>query len=243
MRRLLPFILGLLIMAPAWTIEGDRVDNFTLEDLDGKEHSLDAHKDAKAIVLFFIDSECPVVNRYVPRMLDLHKTFAGKGVVFFAINANQQESSDLILKHAKESGLSFPVLLDRDQKVADQMKVQIVPEAIVIDASRKLRYRGAIDDHKTEGLAKRSYVRNALDAILGGKDVLVADTTAIGCVLQRPVKPPKDAPITYSSHVARILNNNCVSCHRPGQIGPFSQLPYQVIAPLSTRDAVGISTG
>ena len=67
---------------------------------------------------------------------------------------------------------------------------------------------------------------------------VVTETRAYGCPLPKPAvssRLPKSTPpvicpdeeITYSRDVAPILWKNCVICHRPGQVGPFSLLNYR----------------
>lgn len=201
---------------------GEKVPNFTLPDTGGRKHTLHDLKDAKAVVLLFIGKDCPLVNRYVPRMNDLHRDYAPKGVVFFGVNSNVMETPESIAEHAKESGFPFPVLLDRAQQVADSVGVEQTPTAVVVDASWERRYRGRIDDHASEDLVRARHLRDALDAVLAGRDVATAETTVVGCLLQREMRAAADAEVTYSEHVAPILDRACVSCHRPGQVAPFS---------------------
>ena len=55
-------------------------------------------------------------------------------------------------------------------------------------------------------------------------------TTAVGCLIGRDLKPVVNSEVTYSNQVARVLNANCVFCHRPGQIAPFSLTNYEEAA-------------
>ncbi len=220
MRKLAPILFALLVAAGR---DGDKVDNFTLDDTAGKKHTLYDIKGAKAVVLVFLGTECPMANRYVPRLIDLQK--ACRDVAILGVNSNALETVDAIAKHAKDMGVTFPVLLDRDHKVADALKVKLVPTALLLDASFVVRYRGLIDDNKSEDLVKQRHLRDAIDAVLAGKDVAVAETEPVGCQIQRTLET-KESEITYASHVAKILNERCVSCHRPGQVAPFSLTTY-----------------
>jgi mono/diheme cytochrome c family protein len=67
----------------------------------------------------------------------------------------------------------------------------------------------------------------ALDAILAGKPVEVAETKSPGCLIGRDLEPLADSQVTYAKHVAPIFNAHCVGCHRPGQIGPFTLTSYE----------------
>src|SRR5579864_312863 len=86
-----------------------KIDNFTLADVDGKDWSLNAVKEKKAIVVVFIGLECPISNAYAPVLSELNKKY-GKDVQFVAINANARDTPAKIKGHAKEHHLDFPVL-------------------------------------------------------------------------------------------------------------------------------------
>lgn len=227
MRKSWPAVVLCLTLGSVWPREGEKVDDFTLEDTQGRKHTLYEHKDARAVVLVFLGVECPMANRYTARLIELHRSYGAKGIVFFGVNSNGLESVEAIVRHALESQYPFPILLDREQKLADRLKVEVTPSAVLIDPAWEVRYRGRIDDHKTEELLKHSYLRDAIDAVLAGGAPAVTATEAVGCRIQRKREADERAPVTYSSHVANLLYRNCVTCHRPGQIAPFSLLKFE----------------
>lgn len=199
----------------------EKAANFTLEDPAGRRTTLYDLKDAKAVVLVFLATECPMVSRYVNRLNGAHAACAGKGVAFLGINSNAPETADIVAAHARASGFPFPVLLDPDQRVAVALKVEVTPTAVVLDAAFNVRYRGAIDDNKAEDRVRVRYLADAIEAVLAGKEPSPATTPVTGCAIQRRAGPDRDAPITYANGVAEILNRRCVTCHRPGQVAPF----------------------
>ena len=81
-----------------------KVENFTLQDYNGTKHSLTDYKSAKAIVLMFIATQCPVSNAYNDRMVHLYSEYTAKGIAFVGINSNKQETVEEIKKHATEHG-------------------------------------------------------------------------------------------------------------------------------------------
>ncbi len=212
-------ILLLAILLLSGLPQDPQVPDLTLEDTTGRRHALPS----KTSVYVFLGTECPMANRYLPRLADLHKKFVD--VAFFGVNSSAFESVEAIAKHAKDMAVPFPVLLDRDQKLADALKARLTPTAFVVDARRRVRYRGLIDDNKAEELAKKRHLRDAIEAVLAGKDVEVPETEPVGCTIQRPLDA-KEGPVTYASHAAKILNEHCVACHRPGQVAPFSLTNY-----------------
>jgi peroxiredoxin len=224
MRRTL--VLALLFLG-AGAPRNEKAPDFTLNDPGGKAHSLYGLKDAKATVLVFLGVECPMVARYAPRLNALHEAWSPKGVAFFGIHSNAGETAAAIAAHAKQAGYPFPVLLDPQRKTADGLKVDTTPTAVVLDAGFFVRYRGAIDDHKVEDRVRNRYLADAIESVLEGREVRVPSTTPTGCAIQRRLDPAGDSEVSYSGQVADILNRRCVTCHRPGQVAPFSLTTFE----------------
>src|SRR5882672_4351884 len=121
MSLLLPIILAASIglsnpveekVAPT---PGAKVPEFSLKDIHRRLRSLDDFKDKKAVVVAFLDTECPLSNLYIPTLIDLHKQYADKGVQFLAVNASNQDSFIRVSAHAQEREVPFLVLKDFDQ--------------------------------------------------------------------------------------------------------------------------------
>jgi peroxiredoxin len=227
MRPLL--ILAVLLAGAAAPLKYEKAADIALADPSGKAWSLYGTKNAKATVLVFLGIECPMVARYAPRINALGADWAAKGVAFYGVYSNASDSAEAVAAHAKQNGTPFPVLLDPRQKAADALKVDTTPAAVVLDAGFYIRYRGAIDDNKAEDRVKTRFLDDALAAVVGGRDVPVAESAAAGCLIQRKSDAPT-GEITYAGQVAEILNRRCVACHRPGQVAPFSLNTYEQAA-------------
>lgn len=219
--------------APAAVTVGQKLEGFKLKDTTGKTRSLAEFKDKKALVVVFLGTTCPISNSYAAPLSKLEASYQDKGVQVLGINANPDESAAEVTKHAGEFRLSFPVLKDADQSLANRLAVKVTPEAFVLDQSRVLRYRGRLDDSYTSRTKQKkdpdcSELKSAVDAILGGKQISTTVTSAFGCSLVRPEKSVSsaNAKVTYHRDVAPILQERCQSCHRPGQVAPFSLLSY-----------------
>ena len=115
----------------------------------------------------------------------LNKKFKDKGIVFLGINSNNTETVDDAIAHAKENGLTFTILKDPGNKVADQLKASFTPEVYVFDGKRELLYHGRIDDSRRGDNITSPDLQNALDSILAGKPVAVKETKAFGCTIKR----------------------------------------------------------
>jgi peroxiredoxin len=164
---------------------GEQLTPFTLKDATGKDVNLTAYRGSKVLILMFISTQCPISNAYNTRMAALAKDYAGRGVAFVGINSNREEAPEEIAEHARTNGFSFPVLKDLDNVQADRFGASVTPEAYVFDASWVLRYHGRIDDNRAGTHIQSPDLRNALDALLAGKDVPVAETKAFGCTIKR----------------------------------------------------------
>src|SRR5262245_53921572 len=218
---------------------GAAVPDFSLKDIHRRPRSLAGYTDKKAYVVVFVDTECPVANLYLPALGDLQRTYGPKGVQFIAINSSKQDSFTRVSAHAQEHAISFPVLKDFDQKVADAFGAQRTPEAVLLDANRVIRYRGRIDDQYGVGLRKdkpaRSDLAQALDEFLAGKSISVAQTEVSGCLIERSPRANSGKELTYAKHVAPVVQKRCQECHRPGEIGPFSLLTYDDVKKRTRR--------
>ena len=209
-----------------------RVADFTLTDVaTNKPVSLGDFKAKKAVVVVFIGTECPIDNAYMPRLAELAKAYADKGVQFLAVNSNCNDTPPGIAGHAQKFGLPFPVLRDAANVVADQFGAKRTPEAFVLDPDGRVLYQGRIDDQFGVGYKRDTPTRrdlaDALDEVLAGKPVSQPSTKAAGCFIARVQKPKADGSITYAKDVSRVLQKNCQECHRPGQVGPMPLLTYE----------------
>jgi peroxiredoxin len=212
---------------------GNKIEGFSLPDFVGKETSLNDYADSNLVVVAFLGTECPIVKLYVTRLSEFHKRYKDKGVAFIGINANQQDSLTEIAHQAKLHKIEFPLLKDAGNKVADQFRAERTPEVFVLDAERVVRYHGRIDDQYfyevQRSKADHNYLANALDELLAGKEVTTPYTKPVGCHIGRVLKADESSEVTYSNQIARILQKNCVECHRPGEIAPFSLTDYDEV--------------
>jgi len=206
---------------------------FSLHDINGAPHTIAEWSDHPAIVLFFIATDCPVSNRYAPEMTRLAREFGQRGFLFFGIHADPEATVASVAKHAAEYGLPFPVMLDPDQVVARQAGARVTPQAVVVSPDGQVFYRGRIDDRYTPDGRERPEARvrdlkSALEAILADESPKIALTQPFGCPIpsRTNVAFAKES-ITFARHVAPILFKNCVTCHRPGEVAPFSLLTYR----------------
>jgi peroxiredoxin/mono/diheme cytochrome c family protein len=217
----------------AGTPIGKKVGDFSLTDYRGKTHALADYKD-KLVVLAFIGAECPLAKTYAPRLRDLAAEFEKQGVVFLGIDANQQDTLTEIGAYARIHEITFPVLKDNNNEIADRLGAVRTPEVFLLDKDRVIRYWGRIDDQygfKTgAGYVKPKLnernLAEAISEVLAGKEVTRPVVKADGCFIGRVAKTAPHGEITYSNQVARIMQARCVECHRSGEVAPFTLGTY-----------------
>src|SRR3954453_10555339 len=236
-------VLGVLASAAARaeqpkSVIGKRVDNFTLKDFRGQSFSLSQNAKNKVVVLAFLGTECPLAKLYAPRLAELAEQYESKGVAFVGVDSNRQDAVTEIDAFARVHEINFPVLKDLNQVLANQVGATRTPEIVVLDREHVIRYRGRIDDqygfvsnmnYQKSAPTERNLV-DALEAITSGKKLANAETPVAGCLIGRDRKPVANSEVTYTNQIARIMNANCVYCHRDGQIAPFSITNYEEVA-------------
>lgn len=169
---------------------GDRAPDFSgLKGVDGGMYGLASFKDRQLLVVAFWCNHCPYVQAWEGRFVDLARDYAGKGVGFVAINSNEttqypEDDFPNMVKRAKEQGYVFPYLRDETQKVAGAYGGLCTPHIFAFDQDRKLRYQGRVDDSKDPRNVKSHDLKNALDALLAGREPPQPITAAQGCSIK-----------------------------------------------------------
>jgi len=160
-----------------------------MKDLDGKEsRPLAASSERKATALIFYLSDCPICNALAPEIERLRRDYVSKNAEILLVVVNPNSSADKVREHCRAFKLSSRALIDPDLKLAEAVSAKRTPEAVLLDAEGKVRYRGRINDLYAALGRKRVEptkhdLREALDAVLAGKTVAVPETEAIGCNL------------------------------------------------------------
>jgi peroxiredoxin len=170
---------------PAAPAIGATIEDFTLPDTSGTERSLKSLAGKKGTVLLFIAVQCPVSNAYNERMEKLAQDYKAKGIAVIGINSNLKEDAAAVKAHAAEHNLTFPILKDAGNKIADKLGASVTPEAYFLDAGNKLIYHGRIDNSRNADQIETSDLRNALDSSLAGKAVEKTEAKAFGCTIKR----------------------------------------------------------
>ena len=188
--------LLLLALAALWLsgcksepIAKDRPPEVSVLDMENRTVNPFDKPEAKAIVFFFIRTDCPISNRYAPEIERLAGRYANERVAFWLVYPEASTSVGEIEQHQKEYHLSVPALRDARHALVSVAKVKVTPEAAVFTPGGNEVYRGRIDDRYVDfGKERPAPTTHDLDQVLarviGGKPVANSATRAIGCYIE-----------------------------------------------------------
>jgi peroxiredoxin len=164
---------------------GEKAPGFELPDTEGNRHGLEG-SDAKATAVVFTCNHCPYALAWHDRIVSAAKDYAGRGVRFLAINSNDAErypadSYEAMQKRVREEPWPLPYLHDETQEVARAFGAKTTPDVFVLDSEGTLRYRGAPDSDYGDPGQDAAWLRQALDAVLEGREPSPAETEPVGC--------------------------------------------------------------
>jgi peroxiredoxin len=175
---------------------GASAPDFCLPAIDGQTHCLKDYAGSKVLAIVFTCNHCPTAQLYESRIKQLADDYRGRGVTLVAIQPNSPKSvrldemgytdigdsfEDMKIRAAFRK-FNFPYLYDGEtQKIARAYGPAATPHLFIFDAERKLRYQGRVDNNPREQLVTSLDARNAIDAILAGKSVLLPKTPSVGC--------------------------------------------------------------
>jgi peroxiredoxin len=175
---------------------GAAMPSFSLPGIDGKTYTDKSFAKADVLVLVFTCAHCPTAQAYQERIKKLVVDYKPKNVTLVAINPNHADSvrldelaySDLsdsfdeMKERAKMEKFNFVWLDDGPkQEVSHKYGPVATPHVFIFDKARKLRFEGRIDDSERESYATSHDTRNAIDALLAGKEPPVTSTRVFGC--------------------------------------------------------------
>jgi peroxiredoxin len=168
---------------------GAKAPGFTLTNAtDGKSVSFKPG-DGKLSVVVFTCNQCPYAKAFEQRIIDLGRAYANRGVVFYAVDSNDDaqypvESAAEMKSRATSRNYPFPYLKDGNSAIARAYGARVTPHIFVVDGTGTVRYRGYVDDSAKTEERKHEGLRAALDSLLEGRDVATTATKAFGCTIK-----------------------------------------------------------
>ena len=166
---------------------GDPAPAFSgLQGVDGKSYGLSDFKDKDVLVIVFTCNHCPVAQAYVDRFDQFVKDYGDKRVGFLAVSVSRDAADTLeqMKEMAAAEGIKWNYAHDGSQQVGKRYGAVTTPQVFVLDKQRRVAYTGAWDDEwKSADAVNRTYVRDAVDALLAGTQPKVAETLQVGCAI------------------------------------------------------------
>jgi thiol-disulfide isomerase/thioredoxin/mono/diheme cytochrome c family protein len=215
---------------------GRYVADVTGHDVAGTARSWRSGRGEKVTVLAFTSVTCPLCRKFAPSLARIEAAYASKGVKFVYVNVSGVDSTDEMHAQIKDHGFKGLYLDDKGQSIVTMLGAKTTTEVFVVDAANTLVYRGAVSDQYGVGFShdspRRRFLEQALDAALAGKRPAVSATSSPGCAIElEPVAAASAAPaVTYARDIARIMQSNCIECHRSGGVAPFSLDTFESVS-------------
>jgi len=218
---------GPLIQKPGDLGIGRLVIDGTFTVLGGQQRRLSSFKSHKGLVVAMTSSTCPVSKRYLPSLVALDAELQAQGLALILVNPYASETSAEIQAQLQAAGYRGLYVHDKDSTLSRILGARTTTEVFLLDATRTLLYRGALDDqygtNYNRDTPRQNFLKDAVSDLLGGRAVVTAATSAPGCELDLgPQTSGAPTKVTYYGDVARILQQNCVGCHHGGGIAPFA---------------------
>lgn len=171
---------------------GTKAPAFELTDtVSGKKFSLESYKNSQALLVMFICQHCPYVQHVKAELARLGRDYKNKSLGIAAVSSNDaqaypKDAPAELAAFAQREGFAFPLLYDETQAVAKAYSAVCTPDFFLFDKSRKLVYRGQLDDSrpgKDTPVTGRD-LRAAIDAVLAGKPVDAKQKPSAGCSIK-----------------------------------------------------------
>ena len=215
------------VLNPSQAGIGRMIADIKFIDIEGKNRKLSEVASDQGAILIMTSASCPVSKRYLPEIAKLQQEFAKAQLPVVLINPFPSEKESAIRSQLAAQPISAIYVHDKTKSFATALAAKTTTEVFLIDRKRTLVYRGALDDqygiNYNLDAPRHRYLLEAIDAYGRNESPTITATAAPGCELELDsATRDSKADVTYYGDVARILQQNCVSCHRDNGIAPFS---------------------
>jgi len=213
---------------------GRLIDDLALSSIDGTSRKLSDYRQKKAVVIAFTNTSCPLCRKFSPTLARLDHKYSVQDVAFIYVNPTTSEPTEDLTRAIDTHGFKGPYVRDPEGTIARALRATHSTDVFVLDSTRTLVYRGAIDDQYGFGYTRESpreeYLVAALDAVLRNKSIEIQATDAPGCPLDEKklaaTESSQPSAVTFHNRISRILQQYCVECHRKGGVAPFALENY-----------------
>jgi hypothetical protein len=237
-RRARSFFFALAVIVAASSSCPAADFQLSVTDLAGQPHRLDDWPRRDPVAFVFLGAECPISNGYIPELNRLYAA-AKKSqprIQFFGVISDRAVTRDAAAKHFSDFHAEFPVLFDASGELAALLKPRHTPEAFVVDGGGQVLYRGRIDDvypklgERREKATKHEFA-DAIEAAAAGKNIERAEVESVGCAFESasPLNVAGGLVPSFNRDIAPILQSQCMTCHRDGEVAPFPLTNYDQV--------------
>ncbi len=171
---------------------GDSAPGFALTNhnaaVGGATVSLDDIAGDKGTLVMFICNHCPFVKLVADELAKLGHYCQSHGIGVVAIQPNDvdnypEDAPERMRLEAEARGYTFPYLHDADQSVAKAYHAACTPDFYLLDADRRVYYRGQLDDARPGGdqPVTGADMRAAIKDLLAGEPAPSTQKPSIGC--------------------------------------------------------------
>jgi len=165
---------------------GDKAPEFSgLPAVENGEDTSVSLTDIKepVVVLVFLGNHCPVVKAYEDRLIEFTAAYKDKGVKVVGVSVNDRDDDRIpaIKDYMKEHKSNYVYAYDESQKIGRAYGATNTPQFFVFDKERKIRYLGAMDNSQREDKVTKTYLKDAVEALLKGEAPPVEETQPAGC--------------------------------------------------------------
>lgn len=179
---------AILLMLVSNFVLAPDTDELKLRSIDDRSVTIDSEK-VRATAFIFVSNVCPIANAYQPRLRELQAEYEGQGIQFVEVYPLASITQEAVAKHRQEFDIKAACVIDADRSLAKRLGAKVTPEAIVVDRSGQVLYRGRIDDQhaalgKKRPQAAQHDLANALKNIVANRPVAVTETPAVGCIIR-----------------------------------------------------------
>lgn len=144
---------------------------------------MQAYPTGKVKVYLFLQSQCPCIYNHKETFGALLKSYSGK-VSFVAVFVDSKDNDNGIKDLLKNLGWKLPYIKDKKHQYVQALQPKVSTDCVVVDASGKVLYRGAIDDGPLNmGTVRNFYLKNALDQYFHHMPIKVSNGRGLGCFL------------------------------------------------------------
>lgn len=164
---------------------------YKMDDISGKQLSLADVKGENGTLLIFSCHTCPFVRAWEDRYLSIAELAKANNIGMIVVNPNEDirdkgASLEDNKKRAKEVGYTFPYTVDKNHQLADAYGATRTPHVYLMDKNNVLVFRGAIDDNSRSAAdVERTYLADAINELVAGKEITTKTSRAIGCTIKR----------------------------------------------------------